>query len=77
VQLRFAQMGPTVSVSIEAEHAPIMEEWPIGDDSVALPGPQEHYSNDDPLCSIQPYGIFLGDSKEHHEGVLQATCHRV
>jgi CHAT domain-containing protein len=50
-------MEPTVSVSIEAGHAPIMEELLIGNDSVALSGPQEHYSNDDPLCAGQPYTI--------------------
>jgi CHAT domain-containing protein len=57
-RLRFAQMEPTASVSIEAGHAPIMGELPIGNDSVALPGPQEHYSNDYPLSTIQLYGIF-------------------
>ena len=35
-----------------------MGEFPIGNDSVALPGPQEHYSIDDPFSAIQLYAIF-------------------
>lgn len=35
-----------------------MGELPIGDDSVALPGPREHYSNDNPLSATQLYAIF-------------------
>jgi hypothetical protein len=43
-------MEPSVSVSIEAEHAPIMAELPIGYDSVAFPGRREHHSNNEPIA---------------------------